>query len=169
MSNKSKLHSTDEWVTRIDSKVVVGGFPFKVKPFFADRSILRYMQDGGIKTVVDLTVGYEQDDRIFPSADDRAAFGITHYLNIPIYDFIGLPTVDELHELVGFIAASPAGSVYVHCKAGTYRSPTIVAAYLINKDGLSVDAAIAQIEALRTSASFNDRQRDRLQEYFDSL
>jgi dual specificity phosphatase 12 len=48
------------------------------------------------------------------------------------------------------------GAVYVHCFMGISRSPTIVAAYLIWKKGLSDEEAIRLIQSQRPIVNPND-------------
>lgn len=63
---------------------------------------------------------------------------------VPITDFRAdevqrslVPAVAALHAL-----ATEHGRVYVHCTAGMNRSPTILLAYLVLRDGWSVEQAL---------------------------
>ena len=53
--------------------------------------------------------------------------------------------------------------VYVHCKNGHGRAPTLVAAYLIREHGKSVDEALEIIKAGRPTIHIEDVQREALQ------
>lgn len=44
------------------------------------------------------------------------------------------------------------GTVYVHCTAGIYRSPQLVALYLIQYEHFSTDRAIAFVKSQRPCA-----------------
>ncbi len=72
--------------------------------------------------------------------------------------FLWLPTVDHtppsLHNaLVGIEALSEmlrqGRKIYIHCKNGHGRAPTFFASYLILKEGLAVEDAVARIAAKR--------------------
>jgi len=56
--------------------------------------------------------------------------------------------------------------VYVHCKNGHGRAPTLVAAYFV-KQGKSVDEALATIKAKRPSIHLKDIQRKTLEKFFE--
>lgn len=72
----------------------------------------------------------------------------------PIADLGPAPTLDWLREQVGFIDEQrKAGRpVYVHCRAGVNRSVMVVAAYLMWRDRLSRDEALAVIREKRPRA-----------------
>lgn len=69
----------------------------------------------------------------------------------PIPDLGPAPSLDWLRSQVEFIDKQrKAGRpVYVHCRAGVNRSPTVVAAYLMWRDGVSRDEALAIIHKKR--------------------
>lgn len=57
-------------------------------------------------------------------------------------------TLDKLLLAVDFIEQEIAGgcNVLVHCKAGASRSPTVVIAYIMKKNGWSINESIAFVE-----------------------
>jgi len=57
--------------------------------------------------------------------------------------------------------------VYVHCKNGHGRAPTLVASYLIRK-GKNAEEAEAFIKSKRPSMHLDDIQREALQEFVKS-
>lgn len=61
------------------------------------------------------------------------------------------PGLAWLRERVAFVDAQrrTGRSVYVHCRAGVSRSPMVVAAYLMQRDGLTRDAALEAIALKR--------------------
>ena len=76
-------------------------------------------------------------------------FGVSYFLWLPTKDkyapsqqqlLVGAKTIDTL--------VKKKTKVYVHCKAGHGRSPTVVAAYLVLK-GKSAKAAIAAVRKKR--------------------
>jgi len=56
--------------------------------------------------------------------------------------------------------------VYVHCKNGHSRSPTLVAAYFILK-GMNPEDAIAKIKSKRPEIHLLDVQKDALRKYYN--
>lgn len=69
----------------------------------------------------------------------------------PIPDASPAPDMDWLRQQVEFIDTERrAGrAVFVHCRAGTSRSAMVVAAYLMARDGLGRDEALALLRAKR--------------------
>ncbi len=58
-------------------------------------------------------------------------------------------------------------SVYVHCKNGHGRSPTMVAAYLIRYQGKSVDEAVAFTQGKREEIHAEFIQREALEKFLE--
>lgn len=91
-----------------------------------------------------------------------APFGVQFYIWIPIKNNAA-PTQEQLDfgvsTLEKFVAMKK--KIYVHCKNGHGRAPTLVAAYLI-KDGKSVDEALDLIKTKRPSIHLEDVQREAL-------
>lgn len=76
-------------------------------------------------------------------------FGIDYYLWLPVTDHTA-PTLDQLRVGVSVFTTliSLGKKIYVHCKNGHGRAPTLVAAYYI-MTGMAVDEAIATIQKRR--------------------
>jgi diacylglycerol kinase family enzyme len=76
------------------------------------------------------------------------------------------PALESLRSGVEFVNKhiSQGGSVYVHCKLGEGRGPTMASAYLISK-GLSVDESISVLTKYRPVVRPNASQRKRLAEW----
>jgi dual specificity MAP kinase phosphatase len=79
-------------------------------------------------------------------------FGVKYYLWLPVKDHQA-PTQEQLMVGVDFIdtLVSRKIKIYIHCKNGHGRSPTLVAAYLIATKGMTVDQAVKYIEKRRPS------------------
>lgn len=95
-----------------------------------------------------------------------AAYGAEYFVWIPVIDGEA-PTqenfdfgVSSLEKLI-----SLGNKVYVHCKEGQGRAPTMVAAYFIKTRGLTTDEAISFIQSKRPEASPNEAQIAALREY----
>lgn len=94
-----------------------------------------------------------------------APFGVSFYVWIPVKDH-SAPTQEQLHFGVSVLEKSVnmKKKIYVHCKNGHGRAPTLVAAYLIKK-GKSVDEALSIIKAKRPSIHIENGQREVLDEF----
>lgn len=92
-----------------------------------------------------------------------APFGVEFYLWLPVEDHLA-PTpaqfelgVSTLEKLVAL-----GQKTYVHCKNGHGRAPTLVAAYLIRKKGLSVKDAISFLKTHRPPTHLAAAQEEAL-------
>lgn len=89
--------------------------------------------------------------------------------------YIWLPVVDgysptQVQLDIGTSAMNEAISqgkkVYVHCKNGHGRSPTLVSAYLIRYKGYEVNQAIKLIKEKRPEIHIEETQLKELEEFF---
>lgn len=96
-------------------------------------------------------------------------FGVEFFLWLPVTDHTA-PTEDQLDfgvmAIEQFVALNK--KIYVHCKNGHGRSPTLVAAYLI-KTGKTPQEAEAFIKEKRPSMHLEDEQRQALETFFQTL
>lgn len=77
------------------------------------------------------------------------------YLVIPASDDEGFDLSRFFTAACEFIESARGGNVLVHCGAGISRAPTIVAAYMIFKTGLSARDALLHIKSIRSCVSPN--------------
>lgn len=93
-------------------------------------------------------------------------FGVNSYLWLPVKDK-SPPNSDQMEYGVASLETliKLSKKVYVHCKNGHGRAPTLVAAYLIRVKGLTTDEAIAFIKERRLSIHPEDSQRRALDEF----
>ena len=116
----------------------------------------RALEREGITAVVNLRTEF-----------DDAAHGLAfpHYCYLPTVDDDS-PSTEHFQRGVDFIQAQIAagGKVYIHCKAGVGRAPTLAAAYLIAQ-GDSLDAAIARIKQARPFITITPPQMAALRVY----
>lgn len=91
---------------------------------------------------------------------------IDAYIWLPVIDMTA-PTQDQLRIGSAIINENVenGNTIYVHCKNGHGRSPTLVAAYLIRYKNLEVDEAISFIKSKRSEIHPNDEQICALEEY----
>ena len=96
-------------------------------------------------------------------------FGVDFYTWIPIVNHTA-PTQEQLEFGVTVLAKMVAlgKKVYVHCKNGYGRAPTLVAAYLIREHGKSVDEALEIIKAKRPTIHIADVQREALHAFMSA-
>lgn len=90
------------------------------------------------------------------------------YIWLPVADG-NTPSVDQLDAGTAVIdeALLHGKTVYVHCRNGHGRSPTLIAAYLIRFQGKSVDEAVAFTQGKRNEIHIEFNQREALQKYLE--
>jgi len=106
---------------------------------------LKYWWKEGIRAVINLLQDYEK------TVPDNEYIKIGFdYLSFPIPD-MDAPEVEDLKKLVKWIEEKINASkpVLVHCFAGLGRTGTVVTAYIIYKEKLSVDEAIKYVRNKR--------------------
>lgn len=88
-----------------------------------------------------------------------------NYLHLPTPDLTA-PTLEDLISGVAFIKAEleKSGKVYIHCKHGEGRGPTMALAYLIST-GLTYDDAYALVKKVRVFIRPTLDQITRLKEF----
>lgn len=94
--------------------------------------------------------------------------GIDIYAWIPVGDDRA-PTPEQLDIGTAIIneAAMHGKRIYVHCKNGHGRSPTMVAAYFIRYQGKTVDEAVAMILNKRNEVHLEFEQREALGKFLE--
>jgi len=111
-------------------------------------------------------------------------YGITHIVSMPIgiklhykhdFTYLRFKTYDaNEQDLISYfdlvadfidIVIKNNGTVLVHCMKGKSRSATMVAAYMIRSQGLSVENAVNIIQSKRPIAKPNDGFLAQLKEY----
>lgn len=96
-------------------------------------------------------------------------FGVQFYLWLPVVDHTA-PTPEQLQVGVTMLETlvKLKKKVYVHCKNGHGRAPTLVAAYLV-KQGKTLEEAEQFLAAKRSGLHIRDAQREALQAWQQSL
>lgn len=91
---------------------------------------------------------------------------VSSYTWIPVVDGHA-PTQEQMEVGASIIneAVKSKKNIYVHCKNGHGRSPTLVAAYLVRYQGMNADEAIRLIEKKRPEAHIEKTQAQALREF----
>lgn len=86
-------------------------------------------------------------------------------------DDYNAPTVDEIDKVVNYIEKKIKDNnpVLVHCAAGKGRTGTILAAYLIKKEGLTPIDAIKKLRRMRPGSVQSERQEMAINTYYKYL
>jgi len=94
-----------------------------------------------------------------------APFGVRFYLWLPVIDHTA-PTPEQLEVGITMLETLVRlkKKVYVHCKNGHGRAPTLVAAYLI-KQGKTVEEAEQLLKTKRSAVHIRDVQKEALQSF----
>lgn len=92
-------------------------------------------------------------------------FGVESYLWLPTKDHAS-PSPDQFAMGVAFLAQAVKlkKKIYVHCKNGHGRAPTLVAAYFIS-NGKSLGEAIALLKSQRPSIHLQDSQMEGIRNF----
>ena len=112
---------------------------------------LRYLKSKSVTAILSLLTPVDQEALGVTQAESEAHAAGLVYRNVPVNDFDDLDLkrrlpacVEALHDL-----AKAGHRVYVHCRAGVTRSPTVIAAYLHWQMHWPLDHAVERLQALR--------------------
>ncbi len=99
-----------------------------------------------------------------------APFGVDFYTWIPVIDKLA-PSPDQLNFGVDALKniVNMGKKVYVHCKNGHGRAPTLVAAYLIAAKGMDIKSAIEFIKSKRSTIHLQAEQLAILKDFTISI
>jgi len=134
------------WFSEIEPRLWLGGAPTYRRDYDA-------LQTLGITAVLD-TRAERASDRDFYDAH-----GITHrQFHVPD---VSVPDAAVLTEAVAWIGEQLADqrTVLVHCAKGRGRSATVLAAYLMQTEGMSFEAVRELLQSKRALVKLEDRPR----------
>jgi hypothetical protein len=118
----------------------------------------RKLKQIGINGLVNMRSGFD---------DARHGLALEHYCHLPTTEF-DAPSLEHLRQGVAFISqiVDEGGKVYIHCREGVSRAPTLAAAYFVSK-GMSLADAVALIKQSRPFVKILPVQMERLCEFSD--
>ena len=117
---------------------------------------LAHMAEAGIHAVVNMRI--EHDDALHGHAP-------ADYCHLPTVDD-DAPSLEHLREGVAFMqrVIGAGGKVYIHCKGGIGRAPSMAIAYLV-AEGQSLDDAVALVKRTRPFINITDVQMEQLRRF----
>jgi atypical dual specificity phosphatase len=149
-----------KWYTRIDEHCIIGALP-----------MLRNYEEILKKEKVNAVLTLNEDHELIYSVP-RVMYermGIEFY-QISIRDYIGVASLEQIKSGVDFINKHKSMNqcVYVHCKAGRYRSALIVVCYLINSKNMKPQEAIDYLKSIRPHVILDKkRQTEAINKYYE--
>ncbi|BFZ01448.1 hypothetical protein BsWGS_04487 [Bradybaena similaris] len=190
--NKNSLRKTETTVTNPDGSRIIEGKDEEGNPYRrpSESSCHGFVLD----LAEDLQVAEVKPGVIMGSQDVAHDFdllkqhGVTHILNVAtgvenlfpdqfIYqtqEFLDLPEFpifQGFESAINFIeeAIKANGCVLVHCNAGVSRSAAVIMAYLIKKEGMTINDAFSYLRSKRPAICPNPGFLIQLQNLYDSL
>ena len=110
----------------------------------------QWLLDQGVKSIVTV--------REVPLPEEWLGDGIS-YKHLQVEDY-GAPSLEDLDDAVNFMKAQIAAErpVTVHCAAGKGRTGVVLAAYMVNTQGISAKQAIADLRSMRPGSVQSETQ-----------
>ena len=143
------------WFSQITPQLWLGGAP-------SYRRDYEYLMQEDITAVVNVRAEREDETAFYDSHN------ITH-VQFKVPD-VTVPQGDVLTESVDWMADQVADGrvVLVHCAKGRGRSATVLAAYLMREEGMTVDEANALMKSHRALTKLQPKHRVVLEEWIET-
>lgn len=112
------------------------------------------------------TMGIKADIAIIEEQLETPSLLLREFLWMPVKDKTA-PTMTQLEVGVGFIDACVRNKqkVFVHCRLGHGRSPTVLAGYFVFR-GMKVEGAVGEIKKARQEIHLEKIQLEVLEKYY---
>eukprot|EP00611_Tribonema_gayanum_P023662 TRINITY_DN5022_c0_g1_i2.p1 TRINITY_DN5022_c0_g1~~TRINITY_DN5022_c0_g1_i2.p1 ORF type:complete len:343 (-),score=59.62 TRINITY_DN5022_c0_g1_i2:27-1055(-) len=129
------------------------------------------LKELGIKRILNVTPPRTVDPNTgCPNFFEKEGGQNLLYRRIPIMDNRGEDLLQHLESATAFIAAGQYhGSVLVHCHKGVSRSASIVAAYLMKEQGMTLSEAMVYLKERRPCVNPHEAFMAQLAEYEQRL
>jgi predicted ATP-grasp superfamily ATP-dependent carboligase/protein-tyrosine phosphatase len=133
---------------RLSPELYIGSQPKRIS-----LTILKII---GINAILNLRDEFE---------DNFANLKFVHYLHLPIVEFES-PSIKQLNQGVSYIESiiNDGGKVYIHCKEGISRAPTMAIAYCVSK-GMPLIEAIELVKKFRPFINILTNQMNALKQF----
>ncbi len=155
------------WV--IENRLAGSGLPLTIDQF-------RWLLDHSITSIVTvrevpLPTEWLRAPNEARTVRNSESSSVINYLHLPVEDYKA-PTIEQLKSAISFIEneiRSNKSAVLVHCAAGKGRTGTILAAFLLKSEHLSVEETIKKLRRLRPGSIQTQVQEQILYQYADCL
>ncbi len=156
------------WWNPITRHIIVGGIPLKTENH--DMELINYYN---VRYVLSILNEYEFESTLMNcpvQPHEWADLNINQQI-IRSNDFEAM-SFQSIHEGVQYLEACIAKisdrneTIYVHCKAGHGRSPTVVICYLMKSLNIDYDQAYKIVYLKRPSIKLNHKQHLSIVDYF---
>ena len=143
------------WFDQITPQLWLGGAPHYPRDY-------EFLLDNGITAVLNIRAEREDDVNLYREHD------IT-YKQLKVLD-VTVPSGELIDVGVEFVREQieDGRTVLVHCAKGRGRSATILAAYLMKYEGLSVEEANQKMKSIRPLTKLEGRHHSRLEEWIQN-
>eukprot|EP00731_Ephydatia_muelleri_P014822 Em0008g542a len=156
-----KPNSAKQWYNRIDETVILGALPFRSQT-------KELVEKENVRAVISYNEAYELS-YFTNSKKEWADHGVEqHWFSTVDFDPPSIPNIWAGLKVID-LHKKRKESVYVHCKAGRGRSAVATVCYLIRANSMDPEKAIEFARSKRPHISINERQRQRILEFHDSL
>jgi protein-tyrosine phosphatase len=126
----------NEWFTEIEQGLWLGGAPSHKRDY-------QFIRDHGISAIINIRAERADDEAFYAQHD-------IHHVRYEVPD-IGVPDCAIIDDAVKWMKAEAAAgrTILVHCAKGRGRSATLLAAYLMDKNGIGYEDARDLMKAKR--------------------